>query len=445
METETLASTKTSTQVQTQADREREGEASPPRRRGWLDERLDLEGFRKKYLRKAFPVHPTFFLGEIALFSFVVLVLTGIYLAFAYEPSARIITVDGLSAPAAYHSVLQIDKQAFGLIVRQVHHWSAHLMIASALLHLLRIFFMGAYRRPREINWLIGCLLLIFSVFAAFSGYLLPYDEFAVTATGIGYGIVASVPWVGQALADFFFGGKFPALGTVPRFYGYHVMLLPLILLALIAAHMLIMLKQKHTEPFWNRGKVEPGKLLGIPLWPQQAALMAVLFLLMVSGVLLLASTFPVHPVEVYGPPGPQTPPVKPDWYFLWVYGLLKLIPGWMEFRLWGGSINPEVIGGVLLPGLMVLLLIFFPFFERSRGPQHYLERPSERPGRTALGVAALALLAVLSAAGYEDVLQVPLQVFRWAALIVPLASGAVTYAIFAQVGRLRRQRSYRF
>jgi cytochrome b-561 len=428
------------TQTQTTYPRETREE----RKKGWLEERLGLEGLRKKYLRKAFPVHPTFFLGEIALFSFIVVVITGIYLSFSYEPSARIISVEGQSAPAAYHSVLQIDKQSFGLIVRQVHHWSAHLMIAAVVLHLLRVFFTGAYRRPREINWLLGCLLLILTVFAAFSGYLLPYDEFSVTATGIGYGIVASIPWVGQALAEFFFGGKFPALGTVPRFYGYHVMLLPLLLLGLIALHFVIMLKQKHTEPHWNRGKVAPGQLLGIPLWPQQAALMAVLFLFMTGGVLLLSSMFPVHPVEVYGPPGPQTPPVKPDWYFLWVYGLLKLIPGWMEFRLWGGTINPEVIGGVLLPGLIVLLIFIFPFFERVRESQHYLETPSERPARTALGVAALALLVVLSAAGYEDELELPLNTFRWAALIAPVASGAITHAVLAQVKRLRPQTRYR-
>ncbi len=409
-------------------------------KKGWLEERLGLEAFRKKFLKKAFPVHPTFFLGEIALFSFIILVITGIYLAFSYEPSARVVTVGGLSAPAAYHSVLQIDQQPFGLIVRQVHHWSAHFMIAAVVLHLLRVFFTGAYRRPREINWLLGSLLLIFTVFAAFSGYLLPYDEFAVTATGIGYGIVASIPWVGQALADFFFGGKFPALGTVPRFYGYHVILLPLLLLALIALHLAVMLKQKHTEPHWNRGKAAPGQLLGIPLWPQQATLMAVLFLFMAGGVLLISSMFPVHPVEVYGPPGPQTPVVKPDWYFLWVYGLLKLIPGWMEFRLWGGTINAEVIGGVLLPGLIVVLIFIFPFFDRAREPQNYLETPTERPMRTAIGVAALALLLVLSVAGYEDDLKLPLNTFRWASLIVPVASGAITHAVLAQVKRLRLQ-----
>lgn len=417
-------------------------EAQTPAKKGWWEERLGLSGFREKYLKKAFPVHPTFFLGEIALFSFILLVITGIYLAFAYEPSARTITVKGQSAPAAYHSVLTINQQPFGLIVRRVHHWTAHLMIAAVVLHLLRIFFMGSYRRPREINWLIGCGLLLATVLAAFSGYLLPYDEFAVTATGIGYGIVASIPWIGGALADFIFAGKFPSLGVIPRFYSYHVMLLPLVLLALIGLHLVIMLKQKHSEPYYNRGKLPPGKLLGIPLWPQQATLMAVLFLLMGGGVLLLASTFPVHPIEVYGPPGPQTPPVKPDWYFLWVYGLLKLIPGWMEFRLWGGVINPEVIGGVLLPGLLLLAVFLAPFFDRAPEPQHYTEPPSTRPVRTALGVAALALLLVLSAAGYEDVLRIPIPVFQAAAVIVPVAAGAITHGTIRLIRQTRAQRA---
>jgi len=164
--------------------------------------------------------------------------------------------------------------------------------------------------------------------------------------------------------------------------------------------------------------------------------------LLMGGGVLLLASTFPVHPIEVYGPPGPQTPPVKPDWYFLWVYGLLKLIPGWMEFRLWGGVINPEVIGGVLLPGLLLLAVFLAPFFDRAPEPQHYTEPPSTRPVRTALGVAALALLLVLSAAGYEDVLRIPIPVFQAAAVIVPVAAGAITHGTIRLIRQTRAQRT---
>lgn len=397
---------------------------------GWWEQRLGVSGFREKFLQKAFPVHPTFFLGEIALFSFVILVITGIYLAFSYEPSAREVTVAGQTAPAAYHSVVQIDQQPFGVIVRRVHHWSAHIMIVAALLHLLRIFFTGTFRKPREINWVIGCALLLLSVVAAFSGYLLPYDEFAVTATGIGYGIARSVPWIGPALADFVFAGKFPALETIPRFYGYHIMLIPLALLALIGLHMVVMLKQKHSEPAFNRGMLEPGQLLGIPLWPQQAVLMAQLFLLLTGGVLLLASAFPVHPVELYGPPGPATPVLKPDWYFLWVYGALKLVPGWIEFHLWGGLINAEAIGGVITPGIAILMMFLWPFIERSASAVHYMQRLQEAAARAAVGVGVLVMLIVLSFAGYEDELGLPLDVFRWANIVLPLLGGGLTYVV---------------
>lgn len=405
-------------------------------KQGWFEQRLGVAGFRKKFLEKAFPVHPTFFLGEIALFSFVLLIITGIYLAFSYEPSARLITVEGQSIPAAYHSVTQIGRQPFGLIVRQVHHWSAHLMIAAAFLHLLRVFFTGTFRKPREINWVVGSLLLLLSVVAAFSGYLLPYDEFAVTATGIGYGIARSVPWLGPALADFVFAGKFPSLETIPRFYGYHVMLIPLAILGLLGLHLMVMLKQKHSEPCYNQRKVAAGKLLGIPMWPQQAALMAQLFLLMTGGVLLVATLFPVHPVEFYGPPGPQTPAVKPDWYFLWVYGALKLVPGWMEFELWGDAINAEVIGGVIFPGIVIMTMMFWPFLERSPAYSHYMQRLRDVPLRSAIGVSTIVFLIVLSFAGYEDDLNLSLDVFRWLALLLPILSGGITYAFLSMLKR---------
>ena len=401
--------------------------------RGWFEQRLGLSGFRKKYLSKAFPVHPTFFLGEIALFSLVLLVLSGIYLAFSYEPSARSITVGGETVPAAYHSVVNIDRQPFGLVVRQVHHWSAHLMIAAAILHLLRVFFSGTFRKPREVSWVIGLLLLLISVVAAFSGYLLPYDEFAVTATGIGYGIAHSIPWVGPAVADFVFAGPFPASETIPRFYGYHIMLIPLALFALLGLHLLVLFKQKHSEPYYNRGKVARGALLGVPLWPQQTVMMVELFLIMSSGLLLVASFFPAHPVELYGPPGPQTPSVKPDWYFLWVYGALKLVPGWMEFDVLGGHINAEALGGVIFPAVVLLVVALWPFLERSSVPQHYTQRLGEARLRGAVGVGALVFLLVLSVAGYEDELHLSLDVFRWSALVLPLLLGGGFYVLLAR------------
>lgn len=395
---------------------------------GWFEERLGWAGFREKFLDKAFPMHPSFFLGEIALFSFVILVITGIYLLFSYEPSAQIITVGGRSFPAAYHSVIQIDKQPFGLIVRQVHHWAAHLMIAVVILHLLRVFFTGAFKKPREINWVIGILLLLTTVVASFTGYLLPYDAFSVTASGIGYQIAASIPWIGVALAKFVFAGQFPAIGTIPRFFGYHVVIIPLLLIGLIGLHLLVMIKQKHTEPSSSRGRVAPGQLLGIPLWPQQASLMVILFLLMTGGLLLIASIFPVHPIELYGPPGPQTPTVKPDWYFLWVFGLLKLIPGWLEIHLGGTVLDPEVIGGILLPGLLILLIFLVPFLNQTRERQNYLEPVTRHPLRTSIGIGVLALLLTLSVATYQEVLAISLAIFRLAAVLLPLLVGIATY-----------------
>jgi len=397
-------------------------------RKGWWEERLGLSGLERKLLRKAFPVHSSFFLGEIALWSFVVLVLTGIFLAMMYEPSSAPVQLEGREVPAAYASVERIDQVPLGLIIRRVHHWAAHVMVAAVILHLLRVFFSGTYKKPREINWVVGMFLLIFTVLATFAGYLLPYDEFAVTASGIGYEIARSVPWIGPWLADLVFAGRFPAPGTIPRFFTFHVMLVPWILGLLIGLHMRILMKQKHSEPPYAQGKASPGKLIGVPLWPQQAVLMAELFFLLVGGLLLLSAFFPVHPIDYYGPPRPGTPKVKPEWYFLWVYGALKLIPGWMEFDLLGTKINPEALGGVIFPGLVILALFLLPFLNRSREPKHYMDTPLTAPRRTAVGAGLLALFLVLSVAGYQEELGIPLGLLRLALLFVPLIVGFVAY-----------------
>ena len=394
----------------------------------WLDERLDWVRFRAKYLRKPFPVHSSFFLGEIALFSFILLVLTGIFLAFSYEPSTELVKVGGKDLPGAYASVVQNDQTPFGLIARQIHHWSAHIMIAAILIHLLRIFFTGLYKKPREINWVVGVMLLGLTVFAAFSGYLLPFDQFAVTATGIGYNIARSVPWIGQAIADFVFAGKFPSAAMIPRFFTYHVVLLPLMLIMLIALHLLIMFKQKHGQPAYAQALAGSRKILGVPLWPQQALMMIVLFLILSGSLSLIAGFFPAHPVAYYGPPGPATPIVKPDWYLLWPYGALKLIPGWISFEFLGTTINSENIGGVLIPSLILLLLLLIPFFDRSRRSVHYLELPGEHRVRTAVGVGVLVFFGVLMVAGYDEELGLSVETLQVVALLAPLAMGFITY-----------------
>jgi len=408
----------------------------------WFDERLHLERFFNKFLTKAFPTHPSFLLGEIALFSFVILVLTGIYLGFLYEPSVREVTLFGKKLPAAFASVLRIDMTPFGMVVRRIHHWSAMIMIGSVVLHMLRVYFTGAYRKPREINWLIGVALFALTLFAAFTGYLLPYSEFSVTATSIGYYIAKSIPWVGDGVARFLFAGDFPSDMTIPRFFFFHVFLIPLALMALIGLHMLILLKQKHTEPWTNRLRPEAEggqRLLGIPLWPQQAVISVALFFLLLGLVTLTAAFFPVNPVEKYGPPQPGTPTIRPDWYFLAIYGLLKLIPGTLHFRVLGVDVTSETLGGLIFPAVAFLILIAIPFLDRSREPVHYIENPLHRPFWTSLGIATLLFLSLLVVAGYMDVLGVT-QGQMWGIVLVPTAvSWVATYGILQRRNRRGR------
>ncbi len=369
----------------------------------WLDERLDLSGLYRKVLRKAFPVHHSFFLGEIALFAFAVLVLTGVFLTLNYEPSIREVRLpDGRTVPAAYASVLYIDSLPFGAVIRSLHHWSAHAMIAAAFLHMLRILLTGAYKKPREVNYLVGLGLLGLAVVTAFTGYALPYDNYAVTATRIGYGIALSVPWIGEALGSILFGGEFPGSEkAIPRLYSLHVLWLPLVLMTLIGLHLALMFKQKHTQPPYAE-RVAPGRVLGVPMYPQQLLMMGILFALYVGVMSILAGAFLAHPVEAFGPPTPNTPAVKPDWYFLWVYGLLQIIPSTWEFHFLGATIGPEFIGGVLIPGILALVALLLPFVDTRKDKMRYLELPSEHPVRTGVLVALLVFLLMSTLAGYK-------------------------------------------
>jgi cytochrome b-561 len=376
----------------------------------WLDERLELKKFKDKFLTKAFPTHPSFLFGEIALFCFINLVITGIFLGFLYEPSIKSVSLFGAKVPAAYASVVRIDLLPFGMVIRRIHHWSAMLMIAAIITHLGRIYFTSAYRKPREINWLIGLVLLAITLGAGFTGYLLPYSLFSVTATSIAFYISKSVPWAGDWIARLIFAGEFPAPGTVPRFFFLHVMVIPAVLAALIGLHLLVLVKQKHTEPAAN--KTRPGaqggrRLIGIPVWPEQSFISLSLYFFLLFVVVLMATYIPLNPIEIYGPPSPSTPVMRPDWYFLPIYGFLKLVPGDLSFSILGGKITPETIGGVFFPGLLGLILAAIPFLDRVSEPQHYLENPLHRPFMTSLGIGGGVFLFMMTLSGYIDVLHV--------------------------------------
>ena len=394
---------------------------------GWFTDRLGLERLRAKYLGKPFPEHPTFFLGEIALFCFVILVGTGMYLALFYEPSAASLTGGAGPMPAAYASIVAIDSYPFGALVRRMHHWAAQLMIASIVLHLLRIYFTASYRKPREVNWLLGLALLGATIGTSFAGYLLPYDQFSVTATAIGYGIARSIPWIGPTVADYGFAGQFPSPSSVPRFFAYHVVWAPLVLSGLIATHLVILLKQKHTEPAASRAARAPADahlIEGVPLWPQQASLMAVLMLIVIAVTALLAAFLPVHPSQLYGPPSPITPEVKPDWYLLWVYGALRLIPGGLSFRFLGATIGSEAIGAMFIPGLIGLAIVLVPWLDRGPSALYFAESATASPKRLGFGLAAITLFLALSLAGFGGELGLGVPVLWAITLVTPLGIG---------------------
>ena len=424
--------------LETQRTSQTAGEAAPPeltqtvsnggKRVGWLEERLQLSALQAKYGRKAFPVHSTFFLGEMAAISFLILLVTGIYLGLIYTPSITEITVGDLKLPEAFASVRLIESIPAANLIRNVHHWAAHVMIATLLLHAFRVYFTGTYRKPREITWVLGVVLLGLTLASGFVGYALPWDAFAVTATGIGFGLARSIPVVGHLLGDLFFGGAFPSLGSLPRQYTIHVVVIPLSILGLMSLHLLLVLKQKHSMPGYARKLAEPGKVLGIALWPYHALLAGQLVFLMLGGLSLLAAFVPVHALAAYGPPTPETPAVKPDWYLLWIFGFLKLIPAGFGLPLGPITIGPEFVGGVLFPGLVFGVLTLVPWLDRTNRRAlrrfEYMEPPPQAPLRLALGVGALTFVGMLLFAAYYDQVGLTLGQIWLFVLSVPLVLG---------------------
>jgi cytochrome b-561 len=273
-------------------------------------------------------------------------------------------------------------------------------MIAALLLHLVRVFVTGAYRNPREINWWVGVTLLVVTTVEAFTGYALPDDAFAVTATKIGYGIAASIPWLGSWMARVLFGGVYPTVHSLPRLAAAHVLWMPFALLGLVTLHLVIMIKQKHTQPPYAR-RIAPGRILGVPLWPNQTSMLAIVFFLYLAVVFTLSGSLDVHPIQVFGPPTAATPDVRPDWYFLWIYGILQIMPPW-HFEFWGGTFGPELFAGVLVPGGVLLLLLSVPALDRSSHPLVYAELPSQHARRLGVLGGGFVFFGVATLAGFH-------------------------------------------
>ncbi len=415
----------------------------------WLDDRLGASAFAQHALNKVFPDHWSFMIGEIALYSFAVLILTGVFLTFFFDASTGKSIYDGSYLPlrgvevsAAYRSVvdLSFDVRA-GLVMRQIHHWAALVFVASIVVHLCRIFFTGAFRRPRELNWMIGVTLLILAMFNGFTGYSLPDDLLSGTGLRIAYSIALSVPLIGTWMAFLLFGGEFPADQIIGRLYASHIMIVPALIIALLTAHLAILWRQKHTQ-FAGPGHNE-NNVVGSRLWPTYAAKSTGFFFAVFAVLALLGGLAQINPIWLYGPFEPEqvTSPAQPDWYLGWVDGALRLWPAW-EIRAFGYEIPNPFFPAVLLPGVTFLALYAWPFLEarltRDYSSRHLLDRVRDRPVRTALGVTTLMFYVVMFFASSADLIAkwftlsvlTTIGVFRVLVLVLPPVAGWVTYRL---------------
>jgi ubiquinol-cytochrome c reductase cytochrome b subunit len=421
----------------------------------WLDDRLGAANFVRSALNKVFPDHWSFMLGEIALYSFVILILTGIFLSLFFDASAGETVYNGSYAPLrgvevshAYNSILELsfDVRA-GLVMRQIHHWTAIIFIASVLLHLLRVFFTGAFRRPRELNWLIGLTLFGLAIFNGFTGYSLPDDLLSGTGLRIAYSIALSIPLIGTWIAFLVFGGEFPAEEIIGRLFVVHVLIIPGAIAALLAVHLALVWRQKHTD-FPGPRRTEHN-VVGSRLWPTYAVKSIALFFGIFAVAGALGGLFQINPVWLYGPfRVQQVPsPAQPDWWLGWVEGALRIFPNW-EIRAFGFEIPNPFFPAVLLPGITFAVLYAWPWLEArfsgDRELHNLLDRPRDKPMRTAIGAAALSFYAILQLAASNDLIAERLHVsvetvtwfFRVAVLVVPPIVGWAIHRLMTYLKR---------
>jgi ubiquinol-cytochrome c reductase cytochrome b subunit len=416
---------------------------------GWFDDRLHVAHFTRSALDKVFPDNWSFMLGEIALYCFMVLVLTGTYLTFFFSPSAKevvyhgsYVPLQGLPMSEAFNSTVRLsfDVRA-GLVFRQMHHWAALIFVGAVVVHLCRVFFTGGFRRPRELNWVIGVTLLTLIIFNGFSGYSLPDDLLSGTGLRIGYSIALAVPVIGTWAAFLVFGGEFPSPDITSRLFVLHVLIVPAVIAGLLGAHLAILWRQKHTQ-FPGRGRTEDN-IEGTKLWPTYAARSIGLLAGVFAVIAFLGGLFQINPIWLYGPfkPAAVSTASQPDWYMGWLEGALRLAPGW-RIHLFGYTVSEVFWPGVVLPSVTFGLLYLWPFLERrltgDTADHHLLDRPRDRPVRTAIGVGTLTFYVVLFLAGSQDigaqklVLPIPTltRVFQVMVVVLPLLAALMAWKL---------------
>jgi len=388
---------------------------------GWaanyIDERTSLSGFVKELGRKIFPDHWSFMLGEIALWSFVAVLLSGTFLTFFFQASMVPTHYTGSFAPmrgvemsAALDSTLRLSFDIRGgLLVRQIHHWAALTFVAGIGVHMLRVFFTGAFRKPRELNWVIGFILFILAMAEGFTGYSLPDDLLSGNGLRIIDGLIKGLPVIGTWTSFLFFGGEFPGDQIVGRLYTLHILLLPAILVALLLLHLMLMVINKHTQ-FAGPARTNDN-VVGFPMLPVYASKMGGFFFITFGVIVLIASLFTINPIWNYGPydPSPVSAGTQPDWYIGFADGALRLVPPHWEIVFLDRTWSFNIIVPVLVLGLFIVLVLIYPFIEAwitgDKREHHIAQRPRNAATRTAIGVAGVIFYAVLWAAASSDLI----------------------------------------
>ncbi|MFI8966652.1 cytochrome bc complex cytochrome b subunit [Streptomyces sp. NPDC053493] len=380
----------------------------------WADGRLGIYTLAKANMRKIFPDHWSFMLGEVCLYSFLIIILTGVYLTMFFHPSMNEVEYAGSYVPLqgqlmseAFNSTMHISFEVRGgLLIRQIHHWAALIFLAGMFVHMMRVFFTGAFRKPREINWLFGFLLFFLGMFTGFTGYSLPDDLLSGTGVRFMQGAILSVPIVGTYLSMFLFGGEFPGGDFVARFYSAHVLLLPGIMLGLVVAHLILVFVHKHTH-FEGPGRTNKN-VVGMPLLPVYMAKAGGFFFLVFGVIAVIAAIASINPIWAIGPyrPDQVSTGAQPDWYMGFAEGLIRVMPGW-EINLWGHTLVLGVMIPLAIFPAVLAAIAVYPFIESwitgDKREHHIAQRPRNAPTRTAFGVAWITAYMVMLVGGGND------------------------------------------
>jgi ubiquinol-cytochrome c reductase cytochrome b subunit len=383
----------------------------------FVDERTGAAPLVRKIMRYVFPEHASFLLGEVALYAFLVLVATGIYLTFFFEPSLGDTTYHGVYAPLdglrmseAYRSAVDLSfDERTGLLMRQTHHWAADVFLVTIVLHLMRVFFTGAFRRPRIMTWTLGVAMLFASLLEGYLGYSVVDDLLSGIGLAIGYGVAQSVPLVGGNLAIGLWGSPFPGdQAFESRMFITHVLLLPGVIGALLAGHLALVAARHHTQ-FRRSPRQTERRLLGLPTFPAQTPRSLGLMFAVAAVLFGLGGLIQVNPIWQWGPYelAQGTNGAQPDWYLGWLIGALRLVPGF-DVTIGNYTLVPNPFwGGVLFPTVVMLTMFLWPWIERrvtgDREVHNLLDRPRDAAGRTAVGVAFFVWVVLIFLAGSAD------------------------------------------